>query len=354
MFLVTNRCVKESAVGVEKLGATPNPFGPNELRLAEATRVRGKWEIRILPDTLDERMKREVGLTGVAGAVYASRYVARKLLKVVQRSEQNILFFVHGYNNDVAAVLDRAEDLAATYGVEVLPFTWPANGGGVKGVTDYLSDKRDAQVSVGALGRCFAKLHEYQEEFNREYVVKVMEEAQRLFPDNAESRSRYLAERPVCRLTLNMMLHSMGNYILKHVLGSQAHAGGAMLVFDNVVLVAADANNEGHEEWVDRIQCRNRVYVTINEDDMALAASRMKAGPEQKARLGHWRYNLLSKQAVYVDFTDAKRVGTSHAYFEGEALKNAAVKRFFQKALTGQRAEADLSYMPASHTYRFS
>jgi hypothetical protein len=131
------------------------------------------------------------------------------------------------------------------------------------------------------------------------------------------------------------------------------YKGGRQLLFDNVTLVAADANNEGHPEWVDRINCRSRIYITINEDDRALMASRMKTGSEQKARLGHYPFNLNSEKAVYVNFTDVPKVGDSHAYFEGDALKNVAIRKFFRKAFNGDRAEEDLTYYPARRYHTF-
>ncbi|VAX35337.1 hypothetical protein MNBD_UNCLBAC01-619 [hydrothermal vent metagenome] len=50
-------------------------------------------------------------------------------------------------------------------------------------------------------------------------------------------------------------------------------------------------------------------------NDYALQASRLKSGEKQLARLGHYTQNLYSKNAVYLDFTDARNVGNSHAYF---------------------------------------
>ena len=73
----------------------------------------------------------------------ASAYVARKLLERCSGSGRttespeagkNLLLFVHGYNNDMTDVLNRAEKLEMNYGVEVVFFSWPANGGGLHGV----------------------------------------------------------------------------------------------------------------------------------------------------------------------------------------------------------------------------
>ena len=42
--------------------------------------------------------------------------------------------------------------------VEVVSFSWPANGGGAWGVASYKSDKRDALNSTGALDRCIQRI----------------------------------------------------------------------------------------------------------------------------------------------------------------------------------------------------
>jgi esterase/lipase superfamily enzyme len=237
--------------------------------------------------------------------------------------------------------------------VEVVAFSWPANGGGVKGVLDYRSDKRDARASVGALDRTLTRIHELLGEFNAELLKDATQAAEKRYPRNAELRDDYitrLSERG-CPFTVNMMLHSMGNYLFKHVLKSSIYRG-TRLTFDNVTMAAADANNENHAEWVDKVQCRGRVYITINENDRALLASRVKSGQEQLPRLGHYPHNLDSTQAVYVDFTGAPRVGRSHAYFEGSPTQNAAVKRFFRRAFNGERAEQGLDYNVQTHMHR--
>lgn len=378
MFIVTNREVDESKTSVQgAFKSRPNALGPNELRLAEAVRSRGKWRVQILPDEITDAMAAEVGLereidaeTGKPKPIYASSYVARRIqarvnpdaadgnAKKSKAKGRNLVFFVHGFNNDVASVLDRAEQIEQTYGVEVLPFTWPANGGGVHGVVSYKSDKRDALASTGALDRCLGRIEQILHAIHEEHVRRVEAVANKRFGtgDNidAEQWDRFFSEHANnwCPFTINMMLHSMGNYLFKHLLKSSVYHGNRLL-FDNVVMVAADANNEDHAEWVDCIQCRGRVYITINERDSALNASRMKLGEQQKARLGHYPHKLDSRQAVYVDFTGQAYVGNSHAYFEGDALRNERVKTFFHEALNGEYAEFALRFDVGRNMYRF-
>jgi esterase/lipase superfamily enzyme len=254
------------------------------------------------------------------------------------------------------AVLDRARELESLYGVEVLAFSWPANGGGIAGAVSYKSDKRDAKASIGALDRVLEYMQSILHGFNRDAIDLVRAEAETKFPNDPEKQDFYVAAvvQKDCPFTVNAMFHSMGNYLYKHLLLSTS-SGGTGLIFDNVVLAAADANNADHALWVDRIRCRSRVYVTINEDDKALSLSRMKTGDDQKARLGHYLYGLDSSQGVYVNFTDVRGVGDSHAYFEGGPVKNSRIKRFFLEAFNGRRAEsgANLDFDAATNMYRF-
>ena len=374
MFIVTNREVDDDnkRQGLERFGKKLNPEGALELRMAEVTKKKSGWEVNILPDVLSQKLKKEVGIS-TTKTVYASQYISRKILSRVNPSRarklkipvkkssgdgRNLLLFVHGFNNDMEAVVERASTLEKLYDVEVLVFSWPADGGGLAGVVSYKSDKRDAKASVGALDRVLEYVQKMLASFNQDVVDLVTIEAGIKYPNDPEKQHRYIATvtDKSCPFTVNAMFHSMGNYLYKHLLLSTSSEGTGM-IFDNIVLVAADANNHEHALWVDRIRCRNRVYVTINEDDRALSVSRMKIGDAQRARLGHYLYRLDSEQGVYINFTDVPGVKDSHAYFEGSTVKsNLRVRRFFKDAFNGKRAESvsTLKYDAAINMYRFS
>jgi len=357
VFVITNRSVDESKSDLKAFGSEPNAKGPNELRLAEATQVAGKWKVKIFKDELTKAEGEAAGLerrrdeNGQLVPFYASQLVAKQLSERLVQLDRNLVLFVHGFNNDLKAVLDRAQSFENTYKVEVLVFTWPANGGGA-GVLSYRNDKRDAMASIGGLSRVFTKLSEYLDEMNAKRIKDIELEAKRRFPDDDEKWNRFFATTAEkgCPFTVNLVLHSMGNYLFKHVLESSALRVNR-LTFDNVVMVAADVNNLDHASWVDSIPARNRIYITINEDDVALRASRIKAGEEQKARLGHYPYDLYAQRAVYVDFTNATHVGDSHAYFEGKPLNNKVVRKFFQQAFDGLRAEESLPFEASRRLY---
>lgn len=355
MYGVTNREVTGHKDKSDKLGPKPNRKGPNELRLFKAEKSNGDWYLEAIADRLSKDMKAEVNAPASQPA-YGSYYVAKKVLRQARKEERNVLVFVHGYNNDIYDVLHRASELEERYGVIVVPFTWPANGGGIiSGTLDYKSDKRDARVSVGALDRTFEKAAEYLVRFTEEVRRELWKKAAQEHGDNRETREARYSELldKECPFTINAMFHSMGNYLLKHHLKSSVSEGNRLL-FHNVVLAAADTNNAEHRTWVDSIKFRRRLYVTINENDRALGVSRAKAGEEQRARLGHSLFDLESRKAAYIDFSSASWVGDSHAYFEGEPVeKNDDVREFFHAALNGKVAEEGMRYVPDRNVYQF-
>ena len=135
------------------------------------------------------------------------------------------------------------------------------------------------------------------------------------------------------------MCHSMGNYLLKYA----TRPSGSMmrkLVFDNVSMVAADANNENHRDWVEGIEARAGVYVVINKEDSALKWSRRKPGEEQLARLGHYLKKLNADNANYLNVTEAAHVREDHSYFKDKPVdNNAKLKKMFAALFEGRSPE---------------
>jgi len=200
--------------------------------------------------------------------------------------------FVHGFNNSWEDAVRAGLDLAEIYGMEVLVFTWPSDG-----VLNYREVKRRAILSVPAFDRLLEKLV-----FGLKGTT----------PETA------------CGQRLSLIAHSMGNWILENFIRSDFF-NNEFLIFDNVNMVAADVNNEGHVAWVDKIQARRDVNIFINEDDIALDISTAKIGEKQKARLGNFPRRLESKRAHYYNLTDAlDRLGElaehSHGYFKDRKI----------------------------------
>ena len=119
MFIVTNRMVNEKGNTPREIFGDKPEAGPNELRLAEAHRQGDRWQLDLLPDQITAEMAESVGLD--PGANYpASTYVAHKLLercagtgtgKQKLKTGKHLLLFIHGFNNDLEDVLERAANI---------------------------------------------------------------------------------------------------------------------------------------------------------------------------------------------------------------------------------------------------
>lgn len=357
MYVITNRKLKKGK-GLNIFGKIPNTSGPLELRLVDVSRSDRDWKASVVENVLSKEevkvFKKKFNLDiDVTQDWYGSLRIACEFFERAQKEKKSILFFVHGYNNDVEDVLTTAEQIESTHDVIVVPFTWPANGGGaLTGTVAYKSDKSDARASEGALNRAVGKIQFFHSLLvaGRKKALQVKAESQH--KDNPQA-AQVLFSKLVsmeCPSKLNLLCHSMGNYVLKKTL-LNGGSSTSQLVFDNVCLVAADTNNQNHANWVENLDVRKRVYIVINENDFALKASRIKPGDEQKARLGHYLKKLNSDNAYYVNVTDSNLVDNEHSYFVGEVMENDKLRKMFTGMFKGEAIENQLDYQADSHTY---
>ncbi|MGR5069336.1 alpha/beta hydrolase [Vibrio alfacsensis] len=318
MLMITNRNINYSnfvrGIGDSKaFGEQVNEKGPNEVRLAYVDKVEGKWKVRLV-DEPEEMNQSNV----------PSRSVFNEFRDKLTQNGKNCVFFVHGFNQSFEKNLEKARAIEKTHGVEVVAFSWPSNPGGFK-TKEYRTAKRNAQASVGALDSTLEKLASYMREpFNKQALE-------------------------ACNTKFSFMTYSLGNYLFQNYVNNAIYENETS-IFDNVILCQADVDNEGHEEWVDRIHSSKRVYITINENDWVLKWSDINF---QKDRLGRTSKYLKSKNALYFDFTDGPNVGKTHGIFYKKT--NDVVKSFFTSVLNGNRGErtAGLTYDAELNAYRF-
>jgi hypothetical protein len=135
----------------------------------------------------------------------------------------------------------------------------------------------------------------------------------------------------------------MGNYLLKYATLPN-HGQLRKPIFNNICLAAADVNNKDHKTWIENIDVKSNLYIVINKKDSALAASRIKTGQEQLARLGHYTKSLNVQNATYIDITNADGVGVEHSYFKTSVKENQKLKKLFLDIFEGRDAEDDLIY----------
>ena len=358
MYLITNRVLSKEK-NLKAFGKTPNPKGPNELLMVNVKKLDKGWKVGQVSDQLPvdevEALKEKYSLDiDTNDPWHGSLKVACDLFEQARSEKKSILFFIHGYNNDVEDVLKAAHEIEDLYNVIVVPFTWPANGGGViSGTASYLSDKSDARASAGALNRAIAKIQLFHILLTQAQKQVHHESASSKHPDNPSAAAALFTklQENDCTVKISLLCHSMGNYVFKHTFSTSENST-SMLVFDNICLIAADTNNKNHLDWVGKLDVRNRVYVVINENDSALKASRIKPGKEQKARLGHYLKQLNSPNAYYIDVTDFDQVDSEHTYFKGTPVeKNDHLKALFNGMLNGMSIEQTLTYQADNNTY---
>jgi len=362
MYIVTNRKVSKKKGGFEIFEKTPNPNGPNELRLLESVEKNGGRFFTRLNDKISKKRVKEINRDfnldlDVNKEWFASLDVACQMFDKAKRESKNILVFVHGYNNDMNDIVITAEKLEKAYNVLVLIFSWPANGGGFfSGTAQYVGDKSDARVSTGALNRFLEKFHGYHAMLTTAQVDILWEKAKEKYQDNhEEARSEYAKmQQKLCKINISLLCHSMGNYVLKYAT-IPSDSSLSIPIFDNVCLVAADVNNKKHAEWVQKIEARSGVYVVINKNDSALKWSRVKPGKAQQARLGHYLKSLNAVNATYIDVSSAKYVDDDHSYFKDNPItKNQKLRTLFSDLFEGKKAEERLEYKADINAYVLS
>lgn len=317
ILIVTNRVLNPaSSKPEERFGETPNRKGPCEIRLANVSKNgAGKWQVDVVPEN-----------RGMSVDNVPSRTEFMDLRDRLIKENRNCVFYVHGYNKTFKESLEQSWEIHEHYGVEVIGFSWPSDPAGITGL-DYRKAQRVAEISAPALDCIFEKMGRYF----RECWIRD--------PGGSER----------CRSSFNLVIHSLGNYLFRNFIESAGFTGETRF-FDNIVLQQADVDNPSHQTWVNKLRFAKRIYVTINERDVVLAASDVI----NRDRLGNTARNLVADRPIYVDFTGADEVGKDHRiYFQ--AIANDRVKDFFSLAFNGKRAERleGIQYVPEENVHVF-
>lgn len=307
MYIISNRNVQPDARAERRFGETYSTEGPTNLRLARASYQRRRWTVELIdePARITSRSR------------LPSEDVYKEVMRCMRKEKRPCLLYVHGFNTSFRDLLERARVLEKTYQIELVCFTWPSNPGGfITG--EYRQARIAAEVSAPAFGRAVDKLIRYQMKYERER----------------------------CAESVNLLIHSLGNYMFRRLVESPVYDRRRLL--RNIVIAASDVDSADHAQWLALVNYCKRLYVTINEQDSVLRISE-KVNPP---RLGNTLDELTAGRVKYVDFSGASQVGDSHSYFVGDPLANPEVRRFFSRAIAGQRAEAEVFYDQRLNAYR--
>ena len=174
----------------------------------------------------------------------------------------DLLFFIHGFNNDLKGALKSVCDLEKKYITSASPikhivfFTWPA----MNRLLRYRSDAKDAELSGYTLARCYLMLIDF---FKAAFIKR--------------SGSN---NRPVepCGHNIHLLCHSMGNRVLENMMMelNNQKSETVTALFKEVVLAASDVDWQVFESpraFSCLTNICQRVTVYYNTKDLALLLS---------------------------------------------------------------------------------
>lgn len=307
---------------------TPTDFGKGfsetslgDLRFGQAKVKKGTLDhnsIQVLPDNPAE----------------GSEALFAQIRKTMKSKSLDSLLFIHGFNVSFKAAVESAAQIGEfysklsnkTYQPNIFVFSWPSDGE----VTSYINDRHDAEASGYAFARGLMKLATFLKSSNGEAA---------------------------CQQKINLIAHSMGNYVLRHALQqAQKITNGASLsrIFDNIVLTAADEDNDAFEfdyKLAKLPELAQRITVYFNNGDLALAASDLtKGNPDRLGHDGPNKPHQIPAKVVIVDATDVVQGISEHSYH----VEDVKVAKDIIAVLRGESSDKipDRQYVPYANKFR--
>lgn len=310
MLIATTRNLESRQRPVADHGNHPDPedwFGEefgDALRFAMATPSKGgsDWDVRLLVE--------EGSISsGIESALRAPRGAC--------------VCYVHGINKRFEQTLEQASEIERSYGADVFLFSWPS----------FIVPTANDPESPEALFERYVRARRNAEASGGGFDDFLQRIVQRAPP---RSGSGY---------TVNLLLHSEGNFLLESYVKSAAFSGDEVGAFTNIILSQADLDYDGHRECLNRLaSAGSSVYVTLNTNDNKLRDA--EKANDGKRRLGNTRPEVAgaSASAKYFDFTGGYGVGDTHRLWDTNSVENPIVSAFFSAVLTGEVVEADPTF----------
>lgn len=189
---------------------------------------------------------------------------------------RDILLFVHGHGKAFTSVLTRGHQIAEKYDVSMILFDWP-------------SFNSNFNKSLSRVRRCGENFYNLLLQL-QDYRNTGLEENQHL----------------------SMLLHSLGNYFLTHLVVNGNNQYIDAKIFDNIILNSAAVRSKEHGAILSQISMQDNMYVIYNNRDKVLRGAHLITAGKM---LGNLAIEPLATGCTYIDFTAV--VGTEHTYFAG-------------------------------------
>lgn len=220
-------------------------------------------------------------------------------------AKNDVLFFIHGFNNSLDTVRDSFAELNKRYVANarspvkhIIIFTWPGRHPLVP--YHYFDDKKDAIRSGEALARGIEKVIRFFKEF------------------------LHNGGNEPCNRNIHLMAHSMGNRVLKHMmLELKQNRIPLPELFKEILLVAADIEYdifEANEPFNPLIDLGSRVHVYFHNNDRVLDIS--KYTKNFSNRLGRYGRKRIDPSLADVFDADVTTTRDDKSYGMQEKLLN--------------------------------
>ncbi len=253
------------------------------------------------------------------------------VLNMAFSDDRAVVLFVHGRGDEPKKSLKggfvvtglAVHKLESQYNAKVLMFSWDSKRGG-----------------WGPFGIA-----------DRERPLENTPDAAKKLNDLIARIKQYCSEKR-CDKPITLMAHSMGNIVLQKIvenknLNAWPNSDGS--IFSNVVLSSSDADNLGHEKWVENIASIERTYVVFNKGDGTLEKSK-ESRQEGAVALGLDPGDKYAASAKYIDLTGLgisisdqnEEENDHHEMFNKCSMYNQVnMCRFYDSAIEGKKPILD-------------
>jgi esterase/lipase superfamily enzyme len=241
--------------------------------------------------------------------VSSSDSVFAELQQSMKDQKRDTVIYIHGFNTDFTRSITNSARMldywdcatAGAYKPNIIAYSWPSDGN----LFHYAEDKKDAEDSASGLAKAMKSYHDYIRNQKSAEIKKGI----------------YLTqESKLCRQDVNLLCHSMGNYVFRFALQKFLSQNGfdESRFFGEVVLIAADEDN-------DALECNNklkplaniarRTSIYFNKEDSALAFSKtFKHDMTRLGASGPIRTNILPPMIKPIDASRVVENVDEHDY----------------------------------------
>jgi esterase/lipase superfamily enzyme len=224
------------------------------------------------------------------------------------------LLFVHGDSKTYNKSVQRGLEIQKFHNINVIVFSWPSKNPDLNG----LKNLHNSQVNVLKSKKHFNELLAFIASFRKLNTS---------FNENAN---------------LSMLLHSLGNLYLENLVKESTNERILNPIFENVIINSAAVNQKMHQEWVEKIDFQNRIYITNNKSDFNLKGAHIFT--KNGNQLGEKAKSPTAKNANYVQFSKAVGfrfpTGTTHTYFIGKVPNQSQnIRAFYFDVFHGKKID---------------